>query len=257
MLKRKSHKKLYFFILLIFMGISSYTTLKIERYIENNKFFKEKFLNEKLTNEQLYDRAVRDAMTIEEEEKLPVVKITKDSEDVTWNEDETKVLLISWHRYPNSYRDGATVNLNWGEIWTFTDKEIKKWFENNSKSEDWDLRFKQLIGLPLESNYTHFTAFWVNPNDIIRPAYNTDITSGESKEKFSKDETKEFEEWFEENILWSYFDSKYPWTRLGYTYDWADNGVEYGLSEFIIKKDAEVTVEFTKTTKEFVKWLKK
>ena len=64
-----------------------------------------------------------------------------------------------------------------------------------------------------------------------------------------------YREWFEDNIIWSYFDSAYPWTRLGYTYDWADNGQEYGLSEFLIRQGAEVEVAFTMTTEEFIAWL--
>ena len=47
------------------------------------------------------------------------------------------------------------------------------------------------------------------------------------------------------NIISSYFDGKYPWTRLGYTYDWADNGEEYGLSEFVVRKNSEVKVAYT------------
>ena len=51
-----------------------------------------------------------------------------------------------------------------------------------------------------------------------------------------------------------YCENTYPWTRLGYTYDWAENGEEYGLSEFLLTDGAEVTVEFTKTLEEFLRW---
>ena len=61
-----------------------------------------------------------------------------------------------------------------------------------------------------------------------------------------------YKEWFDSNIMWSYFDDAYPWTRLGYTYDWADNGTEYGLSEFLIFKGAEVTVAATYSLDEYV-----
>ena len=40
--------------------------------------------------------------------------------------------------------------------------------------------------------------------------------------------------------------------RLGYTYDRADNGSEYGLSEFIIKKDSDVKVAYTVELKEML-----
>jgi len=56
----------------------------------------------------------------------------------------------------------------------------------------------------------------------------------------------------EPNILSLYFeDKKYPWTRLGYTYDWGNPCHEVGLSEFVIKKDAEVIVEDIETVEEY------
>ena len=67
---------------------------------------------------------------------------------------------------------------------------------------------------------------------------------------------KKFKEWFDGNIIWSYFDSAYPWTRLGYTYDWADNGKVYGLSEFLIFSGAEAAIEYTLTINEFVEYAK-
>lgn len=63
--------------------------------------------------------------------------------------------------------------------------------------------------------------------------------------------------WFAENAEYSYNPHRYPWTGLGYTYDWADNGTEYGLSEFILKNGAEVTVERTYTNEEFFEYITK
>ena len=65
----------------------------------------------------------------------------------------------------------------------------------------------------------------------------------------------EYKAWFDSNIILSYFDSAYPWTRLGYTYDWAAGGSDYGLSEFLVRKDAVAQVEFTMSTDDFVAWL--
>ena len=67
------------------------------------------------------------------------------------------------------------------------------------------------------------------------------------------DET--YKQWFDQNILWSYFTSDYPWTRLGYTYDWSGGESEYGLSEFLIYDGSKTEIEFTYTTEEFVDWL--
>ena len=40
--------------------------------------------------------------------------------------------------------------------------------------------------------------------------------------------------------------------ETGITYDWADNGSEYGLSEFIVKKDSDVKVAYTVDLKEML-----
>lgn len=40
----------------------------------------------------------------------------------------------------------------------------------------------------------------------------------------------------------------YPWTRLGYTYDWGNAKSRVGLSEFVIRKGARLTVHSVSTT---------
>lgn len=208
------------------------------------------------TPNQLYNAAVRDAVFADVDEIFPIVTIENDSQFITWNDDKTKVLMLSWHKYPQSFTPGTEFVCEYGEIWSFTDKEIINWYKNNYKNvTDWQLRFNQLIGLPPTEKYTHFSAFWVDTNELIRPAYQIDIAKQLTANDLSNPNLNDFKEWFDNNIIFSYFDSSYPWTRLGYTYDWADNDTEYGLTEFLIKKDSVIEVEFTKTTDEFVDWL--
>ncbi len=195
-------------------------------------------------------------MVAEEEEILPLVTLTEDDSMTTWN-DEGKVLLLTWHSYPDSYIDGESTVLEFGDIWTFTDKEISSWYEENKNGvEDWEVRFEQLIGLPAEDEKTHFTALWVELEDVVRPAYETDVTKDEMQISHPENMEETYRGWFDENIVSSYYyEETYPWTRLGYTYDWADNGTEYGLSEFLVEKGSTVDVEFTKTTEEFLDYL--
>lgn len=221
----------------------------------------EKQTQKTVSVEEMYQEAVKDAVFADEDEILPLVTIDKDSDMVTWNEEGDKILLLSWHKYPDSYPDGAEVVTEWGEVWTYTDKEMIAWYQKNKDDvSDMTLRMEQLIGLPADKGYTHFAALWVDPSDVVRPAYVTDITKQMTNINSEKEPSNEFEEWyadwFDNNIVWSYFDNAYPWTRLGYTYDWADNGQEYGLSEFLILPDSAVTVEFTLTNEEFIEWLK-
>ena len=212
------------------------------------------------TAQELYELAVQDAVFADEEEILPLVEVVRDSDKVTWNEAGDRILLLSWHRYPDSYPAGEEVAFQWGEVWAFTDREIvRRYKEEKNSVTDWTLRLEQLIGLPPEKGYTHFSAFWVDPADVIRPAYVTDIT-GQMKNTFDAEPSgdafsKWYGEWYDGNIVWSYFDSAYPWTRLGYTYDWADNGTEYGLSEFLILPNSKATVAFTLSNEDFLAWL--
>lgn len=199
----------------------------------------------------LYESAIRDAMFADENEILPLVSLTSEDKMTIWNEDGC-VLLCTWHRYPDSYPEGETITVEWGPVWTFTDKEIASYKDELKKCKDPETRLKQLIGLPPDCDYTTFTGFWVSPENVKRPAYRTDIVSGEMTTSFDENVDTDFKEWFDGNILGSYFDGAYPWTRLGYTYDWADNDTEYGLTEFLVLDKAEITVEFTDTTTEFI-----
>ena len=203
-----------------------------------------------------YNKSVLDAMTAEENEIQPLVTLTETDSLTTWN-DEDEVLLVTWHKYPESYIEGETTTLEFGDVWAFTDKEITTWYEKNKDSiHDYNLRFEQLIGLPESTENTHFTAMWVQPEDIIRPAYETDITKDKMTTNYSENMTDEYSEWFSNNIIDSYYaEYQYPWTRLGYTYDWSGTGSEYGLSEFLVKQDSEIDVEFTLTTEEFIAYM--
>ena len=145
--------------------------------------------------------------------------------------------------------------LDKGEIWVTSLAEMKSWYDENAgEVEDWELRLAQLLGVPDNGNYTHFTAFWAYPEDAIRPAYVTD-TGAQMKNDYQAVPEGEYKEWFDNNIIYSYFESEYPWTRLGYTYDWSAGESDYGLTEFLIFDGSRTETVFTCTTDEFVSWL--
>ena len=208
------------------------------------------------TTADLYATAMQDAVFADESEIRELVTITKESDMVTWNEDGTKVLMLSWHRYPDSYQAGQSFTCAYGEVWVFTDREILAWYEDNADGvTDWTLRLEQLIGLPENKGYTHVSAFWVDTNEMIGPAYVTDITAQITPSSLDASALGDYKDWFDGNIIWSYFDSAYPWTRLGYTYDWGNGGDEYGLSEFIILPDSEIEVAWTVSMDTFLTML--
>lgn len=210
----------------------------------------------KMTDEELYAAAVKDAAIAEEDEIKPLVSLTKNDPLVTWD-DKGRVLLCTWHSYPDSYPKGETVTAAWGYIWTFTDKEIATHAGELKGSKDAVMRMRQLISINPNKTHSTVTGLWVNPSDVIRPAYQSDAAKGSMGVAFPEGEEvdESFKGWFDQNILDSYYYGSYPWTRLGYTYDWADNGKEYGLTEFLIKKGAQAEVAFTETTDEFLRRL--
>lgn len=208
------------------------------------------------TTEDLYAEAVRDAMTVESDEILPLVSLDEGKPYAVYD-DEGRVLLLTFHKYPDSYPDGADVKIEWGEVWTFTGGEFADWYkESKDGVSDWPARLRQLIGLTPDNTASHFTAMWVKPEDVQRPAYVQDIGEVSMTSSLAEDTDETFKEWFDGNIIWSYFDSAYPWTRLGYTYDWAaDAKDEYGLSEFLVASGSEVEVVYTVTTEEMLSML--
>lgn len=193
----------------------------------------------------LFTDAVKDAMVIDEEEILPVISLDEGEPYAVYDEDG-RILLYTFHKYPDSYLDGTDVKLEWGKVWTFTGGELADWYQKNKETvTDWQTRIKELIGLRPDNESEYFTAMWVKPEDIFRPAYVSDIKETEMADSFSDDVSEDYKEWFDANIISRYFEGQYPWTRLGYTYDWADNGEEYGLSEFVVRNNSDVKVAYT------------
>lgn len=208
------------------------------------------------TDSELYNTAVIDAMIAEPQEIMPLVCVSKDEKLISWKDD--RVLMLTMHKYPDSYPESKPVTLSFGNSWTFTDKEMKAWYDKNKTGvTDWSKRLQQLLGTEPHKTYTHISAFWTKPEDIRRPAYQIDATKQIEPKDLDGSSLGELHSWFCDNIISSYYigEKKYPWTRLGYTYDWNDNKTAYGLTEFLVLKNANVQVEFTKTIPEFIEWL--
>lgn len=208
-----------------------------------------------LSNAELWQAAMTDAVFSEDDEVVELVTLTEDDPDVIWDKAGERVLLVSWHNYDAECSPGSSIPQEYGEIWATSLGEMLSWYADNSSDvDDWQLRFAQLLGVHEDEGYTRFSAFWVAPADVIRPAYITDATK-QMINDYALVTDATYKQWFDQNILWSYFTSDYPWTRLGYTYDWSGGESEYGLSEFLIYDGSKTEIEFTYTTEEFVYWL--
>lgn len=221
-------------------------TLSADTYMEDGVTYMPEDSMALCDNLYLYHTAIIDASVAEENELMPLKAI-----DTT----EDSVLVCTWNKYPETYVTGTDITISYGDVWVFTAAEIFEWGQKNGMAEDMTLRMEQLIGLPPQDGNTHFSVLRVNPADLYRPSRDNEIDDTQAELTFPEDATEEYKEWFESNAEYSYQPHRYPWTGLGYTYDWADNGTEYGLSEFILKNGAEVTVEKTYTNEEFYQYI--
>lgn len=207
-----------------------------------------------LTLKERLRNAYLDVIEAKQENIRDLVNLTKEDKNVIWNQEKTKVLLFTFHRYPDSYKDGEEVTFSWGESWLCSFKEYKDWYLTNKENiKDPLLRTKQVLGMSDESKNTYISSMWFDPADVFRPAYVTDVTKPMALE-FSNNETEEYKTWFANQYYYSYDVSKLPWTRLGYTYDWSKEAKDkYGLSEFIAWKGTTVTVDKTMLVTDLVK----
>ena len=206
-----------------------------------------------LTNEQLLRNAYLDVIEATDEKIRPLVNLTINEEKITWNESEDRVLLFTFHRYPDSYPEGKEITFTWGESWLCSVKEYENWYlDNKDNIEDPLLRTKQVLGMAKDSLNTYISSMWFDPSDVSRPAYITDPTKP-MKLAFDENVTEDYKNWFASQYYYSYETKRLPWTRLGYTYDWSAKAKDrYGLSEFIAWKGTSVTVDKTMTVTDFV-----
>lgn len=199
-----------------------------------------------------YQAAVEDATIAEQSEIMPLVKLLPNDDLSSYKDGRYE--MITLHKYPDSYPKGTDVTLSYGYVWVSTLSEFKQFAKSHEATTDWTIRLKQLLGVPSSSVKTHLTTMMVDVDDMIRPAYSTDVTGDLTSVNYQDmDESDEYKTWFDQQTLASYYrGSSYPWTRLGYTYDWAPGTDDYGLSEFIIANGSTVHVSETSTIDDFM-----
>lgn len=215
---------------------------------------------EEKTLDELYSNAILDAIIADDNEIVfNLTPISESNKSLIWNEENGKKLLLvaTFTKYPQSYPINTTITNWWDVLWVTAVPELNEWFKNNRVTSDKIiLRTEQLLGLPQNSGNEYIVELWVNPNDLLRPAYEMDIKQTTSGVKFPANSDTNYIKWFNQNILNSYFSQKsnikYPWTRLGYTYDWGNTKTEVGLSEFIIKKKSALIVKSIKKINEYI-----
>jgi hypothetical protein len=201
----------------------------------------------------LYLAAINDAVFADSDEIADnLIAVTTDDERVTWmeNGDDARVSVVTWTSYPDSYPPGDTVTNDWGVLWVTMSPELKERMHDLNDASS--LRIAQLLGMPPGAADSHFATLWVRPSDMFRPAPDNEISDSTCELLLPADPEAWYVDWYEGNILSSYFPPAYPWTRLGYTYDWAPGADEQGLSEFVVKEGSSLIVESLATSAEYL-----
>jgi hypothetical protein len=158
------------------------------------------------------------------------------------------VLVVTLTKYASSYPVDETVCTSWGETWVTVVPEIQTFFQNNvGRGANLTLRALQVLGLPPNCSSTYFVELWVSPDQLFRPTPDNEITDTTAQLDFPESTTSPYKDWFNSNIVSSYYPERYPWTRLGYTYDWGNPTSPFGLSEFVLKQNSTVTVKSVNT----------
>lgn len=204
--------------------------------------------------DMLYRNALEDVLLAEPEEVCTnLTPITASNPALSWK--DGRVLLVTWMQYPDSYPAGQTITTWWGDTWVTVAPELQDFIARHPVPGDMiPLRIAQLLGMPQDSGNGWFAEVWAKPEDLFRPCPDSEIDDTACLTDLPGNASAEYVQWYNGNILSSYFsEKKYPWTRLGYTYDWGNPARETGLSEYVIKKDAEVIVERVAATEDYCK----
>ncbi len=209
-----------------------------------------------------YQAAVADAAVAEPSEiSRELTALVPDDPELVWDDStgETRVAVVtwtSWTGYDNQV--GQTIQTS-REVWVTAVPEVQRFAATHFLGPaDITLRLEQLLGLPANNGKTRFVEFWVRPADLYRPSPDPEVTDREAEVDFPTSAyttaDPNYVAWFQNLEASSYGENGYPWTRLGYTYDWGNPASEVGLSEFVIRPGATITVRSEATTEDYCRW---
>jgi hypothetical protein len=212
--------------------------------------------------EELYKNAVNDAIIIDNDEIATDLIAVNDGNSYIKRkvvDGKNYVLALVFTPYVSSYPIGDTVFNYWGETWVTIAPEMKDVFQSTKFENDsiLQLKIQQLLGLPNSNIQRYFVEFWIDPDSLFRPTPDNEIIDSQADLHFPDNASADYKLWFNNNILNSYFPiatnaTRYPWTRLGYTYNWRFGQKERGLSEFVLRKNSKIIVNFAGVPKEYL-----
>ena len=195
--------------------------------------------------------------------------ITTDNTNLIWrtnpNNNVREVLVASFMKMAdatNYYHVGQNADLR-RDGWITLVPELKNFCRNYAGTNLY-LRLKQLLGLPATGLNDTIVEYYVDPQYLLRPSRDPEITDREAEVTFRTNTpyaavvNTNYSAWFQNEIVVHNYGmtngvwNAYPWTQLGYTYDWLKTGNNImGLSEFVIPA-AMLRDKFSVTTLVYV-----
>jgi hypothetical protein len=215
-----------------------------------------------------YSRAVADAAVIEQDEiDKGLFAINDGNEQLIWNEDKSKLLVLTWKsndgfkRYiePNTKTSPSEEYVTWVTAAPQLKNFCSGYLKNNPQAtkEDLDLRLKQYLGLSHEWQYDVFAELWVSPEDLFRPCVDPKIDDSTCELNFSDNpkvrNIADYQQFYK-NLYFKDFRRLpgVPWTGLGYTFDWGGReDHDVGASEYILVPNSTYEIKDVYTTSEY------
>ena len=202
---------------------------------------------------EYYKAAIIDAQIAEASEVVDTLTAISPDNDQLMRDENGRILMVTWTSY-DGYDDEVGQDTELGiEVWTTVAPVVQTFCrESGLQGDALNLRLEQLIGLPPDDGNDRMVELWVEPEDMFRPAPDSEITDSVAELNFPADTVTAHRDWIDELTAESYeLDGGYPWTRLGYTYDWNPDSSEVGPSEFVINRGASVGVESVTATDDY------
>lgn len=203
---------------------------------------------------QAYQQAITDALNPEpDEQAYNLTAISADNSKLEWrNIDGTAhVKMASVTGNSSYYENSIGKSYNTGNYYTWVTAvpELHNLCKQDYFADpDINMRLRQLLGLTPTAKVTAVVEFWVPPEQLFRPTADYEIDDTHAGLIMPDNTPAWYRKWFNELRAKQYFQSEtprhdaYPWTQLGYTYDWGNPESIQGLSEFVIKSQADINV---------------
>lgn len=248
-------------MVLLFMLLSAVVTLIISSRISARAKARELEKQQQLAAMTTFEGAVVDALQAEQTEIHKLVCLTKEDENITYDEENDRVQLIVWSESPqNTFKKDEQITFE-NYTYAYPDLELLAWGNANADAlkKDKEARLCKLLGMPERGAKSTFLLVTVAVERVLRPAYQPDAQAGNMNLSFEQTVGQDFITWFNGEMTNNYFVSPRPWTRLGYTYDWgveADKG-HYGITEFVIPAGTKVTVKAIYSNEAMLKCLRR